>query len=69
MTTLITKEQLQRVESGKKDITDPCFICGHQFNAEKCSHTVEQTEVIFNIVQNMTAEEKAKLRRRPDAKS
>lgn len=58
----ITPEQLARVESGRKEFRDPCVICGEQFNGGDCNHTVEETEIIFNIAANLTKEEKEQLR-------
>ena len=58
----ITPEQLIRVESGRKEFRDPCVICGEQFNGGDCTHTVEETEVIFNIVQKMAHPERDALR-------
>lgn len=62
MAKSITPEQLARVESGRKELRDPCVICGEQFNGGDCNHTVEDTEVIFNIVQKLTQQERAEIR-------
>lgn len=64
MAKSITPEQLARVESGRKGFGDPCVICGEQFNGGDCSHTVEETEVIFNIVARLTKAEKEQIRNR-----
>jgi hypothetical protein len=60
----ITPEQLARVESGKKELRDPCVICGEPFNGGDCNHTVEETEVIFNIVGRLTQKERDEIRSR-----
>jgi hypothetical protein len=62
MTKSVSPEQFARVESGRKGFGDPCVICGEQFNGGDCNHTVEETEVIFNVVEKMSIEEKAKIR-------
>lgn len=62
MAKTITAEQLQRVESGRKNFGDPCVICGKQFNGGECTHSVEETEVIFHIAEKLTHEEKSAIR-------
>lgn len=64
MAKSITPEQLARVESGRKGFGDPCVICGEQFNGGDCNHTVEETEVIFNIAARLTKTEKEQIRNR-----
>lgn len=64
MAVTVTREQLERVESGRKEQTDPCVICGSVFNGGLCEHTLDETEALFIAVQNMSQKEKDKLRQR-----
>lgn len=56
----ITKEILDRVESGRKGFTDPCVICGIRFL--DCPHHVADTELVFKQVKKMSKTEKGKIR-------
>ena len=46
----ITPRQIERVRAKRFSLSDPCVICGGQF--EDCSHTMVETELFVQYVRN-----------------
>lgn len=60
----ITPEILERVLARKWGLSDPCVICGHQFQGPSCQHTFFDTESVISRVKRMKAAEKKAIRER-----
>lgn len=60
----ITPEILERVLARKWGLYDPCVICGHQFQGDKCNHVLFETEAVISRVKRMNAAEKKSIRER-----
>lgn len=56
----VTKEMLDRIESGRFLFSDPCVICGLSF--KECPHSVDDTQRVIKAVRHMSTKEKEAIR-------